>query len=271
MANLRFALRMLLKTPVVTGVAVISLALGIGSNAAIFSLFNQILLRPLPVVEPERLVNLEAPGPKPGSDNCNQAGGCDEVFSYPMFLDLQREQTVFSDVAAHRTFGINVAYRDRSPAAPGPFGARFLFDEVAPETRPDPQYLQEVPGHRNPDHSLRLAADDESVAPEVEEGQVAGEGLEGTTEAAPVAEVGGPEGDGTEAPALQGVGHVDETVGLVEGQGAQEERVDHAEHRGRGADAEADGQHCHREEGWGAPQAASGVPQVTKKIGPEHG
>ena len=94
MANVRFALRMLLKTPVVTSVAVASLALGIGSNAAIFSLFNQVLLRPLPVVEPERLVNLEAPGPKPGSDSCNQAGDCDEVFSYPMFRDLQREQTV---------------------------------------------------------------------------------------------------------------------------------------------------------------------------------
>ena len=110
MANLKLAVHTLLKTPIVTGVAVVSLALGIGSNAAIFSLFNQILLRPLPVVEPERLVNLEAPGPKPGSDNCNQAGGCDEVFSYPMFRDLQRGNTVFTDIAAHRTFGGNVVY-----------------------------------------------------------------------------------------------------------------------------------------------------------------
>ena len=110
MANLKLAVRTLLKTPIVTGVAVVSLALGIGSNAAIFSLFNQILLRPLPVVEPERLVNLEAPGPKPGSDNCNQAGGCDEVFSYPMFRDLQRGNTVFTDIAAHRTFVGNVVY-----------------------------------------------------------------------------------------------------------------------------------------------------------------
>jgi predicted permease len=119
MANLKFALRMLLKTPVITSVAVVSLALGIGSNAAIFSLFNQILLRPLPVVEPERLVNLEAPGPKPGSDSCNQAGNCDEVFSYPMFRDLQREQTVFSGVAAHRPFGINVAYQNKTVSGEG--------------------------------------------------------------------------------------------------------------------------------------------------------
>ncbi len=108
MANLRFALRMLAKTPVVTSVAVLSLALGIGANAAIFSLYSQLLLRPLPVVEPERLVNLEAPGPKPGSDSCNSAGGCDEVFSYPMFRDLQREQTVFTDLAAHRGFAAHV-------------------------------------------------------------------------------------------------------------------------------------------------------------------
>ena len=115
MTNIRLALRMLVKTPVVTSVAVVSLGLGIGANAAIFSLYSQLLLRPLPVVEPERLVNLEAPGPKPGGTNsCNGAGGCDEVFSYPMFRDLQREQTVFTDIAGHRGFTANVAYRGRT-------------------------------------------------------------------------------------------------------------------------------------------------------------
>ncbi|MCY4026109.1 MAG: ABC transporter permease [Acidobacteria bacterium] len=114
MTNVRLALRMLVKTPVVTSVAVVSLALGIGSNAAIFSLYSQFLLRPLPVVEPERLVNLEAPGPKPGSDSCTGQGGCDEVFSYPMFRDLQREQTVFTDLVAHRGFGASVAHEGRT-------------------------------------------------------------------------------------------------------------------------------------------------------------
>ena len=88
MPNLKFALRTLFKTPFVTIVAIVSLALGIGANAAIFSLFNQILLKPLPVPEPARLVNLAAPGPKPGSQNCSQAGDCETVFSYPMFRDL---------------------------------------------------------------------------------------------------------------------------------------------------------------------------------------
>ena len=119
MRNLRLALRTLLKTPAVTSVAVVSLALGIGANAAIFSLFNQILLRPLPVVEPARLVNLEAPGPKPGSDSCNQAGGCDEVFSYPMYRDLQRDQTVFTDIAAHRSVGLNLAYDGQTISGEG--------------------------------------------------------------------------------------------------------------------------------------------------------
>ena len=93
--------------------AVVSLALGIGANAAIFSLYSQFLLRPLPVAEPERLVNLESPGPKPGSCCGSNAGGCDHVFSYPMFRDLERGQTVFSALAAHKGLVANVAYRDR--------------------------------------------------------------------------------------------------------------------------------------------------------------
>ena len=117
MPNLKFALRTLFKTPFVTIVAIVSLALGIGANAAIFSLFNQILLKPLPVHEPMRLVNLAAPGPKPGSTNCNQAGDCETVFSYPMFRDLEKVQTPFTGIAAHVTFGANLARADRRRTA----------------------------------------------------------------------------------------------------------------------------------------------------------
>ena len=120
MTNIRLGLRVLFKTPVVTGVAVLSLALGIGANAALFSLYSQLLLRPLPVVEPERLVNLEAPGPTHNSSrSCNGTGRCDEVFSYPMFRDLQREQTVFTDVVAHRGFVAHVAFRGRTSSVQG--------------------------------------------------------------------------------------------------------------------------------------------------------
>jgi len=89
---------------------ILTLALGIGANAAIFSLFHQILLQPLAVSEPFRLVNLAAPGPKQGSTSCNNAGSCDQVFSYPMFRDLERAHSDFSGIAAHRLFGANLAF-----------------------------------------------------------------------------------------------------------------------------------------------------------------
>lgn len=114
MQNLKLAFRRLFKAPFVTIVAILSLALGIGANAAIFSLFNQMLLRPLPVPAPHELVNLAAPGPKPGSQSCNQAGDCDEVFSYPMFRDLQKAQSVFTGIAAHRLFGANLAFHNQT-------------------------------------------------------------------------------------------------------------------------------------------------------------
>ncbi len=109
MLNVKFALRTLFKTPFVTIVAIVSLALGIGANAAIFSLFNQLLLRPLPVSAANRLVNLGAPGPKPGSQSCGNAGDCEWVFSYAMFRDLERVQTPFTGIAAHVSFGANLA------------------------------------------------------------------------------------------------------------------------------------------------------------------
>jgi len=101
MSQLKFALRSLAKTPFVTTVAILSLALGIGANAAIFSLFDQTLLKTLSVEEPDRLVNLANPGPKPGSTSCGQAGSCQEVFNYPMFRDLEGMQSGFLGVAAH--------------------------------------------------------------------------------------------------------------------------------------------------------------------------
>src|SRR3954469_13167108 len=119
MPNLKFALRTLFKTPFVTIVAIVSLALGIGANAAIFSLFNQALLKPLPVPEPARLVNLAAPGPKPGSTSCNQAGDCETVFSYPMFRDLEKVQTPFTGIAAHVNFGANLSARGQTQNGQG--------------------------------------------------------------------------------------------------------------------------------------------------------
>jgi putative ABC transport system permease protein len=119
MRSIRLALRTLFKTPFVTMVAILSLSLGIGANSAIFSLFNHLLLRPLPVPHPDELVNLGAPGPKPGSNSCSNAGGCEEVFTYPMFRDLERVQTSFTGIAAHRGFGANLGYKGTTLSGDG--------------------------------------------------------------------------------------------------------------------------------------------------------
>jgi len=120
MISLKLAFRTLFKTPFVTAVAILSLALGIGANAAIFSLFDQILIQALPVQEPERLVNLSAPGPKYGSQSCNNSGDCEEVFSYPMLRDLQEADLgSFEGIAAHRLFGANLAHARQTISGEG--------------------------------------------------------------------------------------------------------------------------------------------------------
>ncbi len=119
MSQIKLAFRTLFKTPFVTTIAALSLALGIGANTAIYSLFNELLRQPLPVPHPEQLVNLGAPGPKPGSQSCGQAGGCDVVFSYEMFRDLEKAQTVFTGLAAHVAVGVNMAYGDQTMSTEG--------------------------------------------------------------------------------------------------------------------------------------------------------
>src|SRR5262245_45678693 len=66
MGSLKFAIRTLFRTPFVTAITIVSLALGIGATAGIFSVFHQVLLQSLAVPSPPELVNLGAPGPKPG-------------------------------------------------------------------------------------------------------------------------------------------------------------------------------------------------------------
>ena len=119
MRGLKYAFRTLAKTPFVTAVAILSLALGIGANTAIFSLFGQMLLRSLPVEAPGELVNIHAPGPNPGSQSCNQAGSCQELWSYPMLRDLEREQSSFTGIAMHRLFGANLAIANQTTSGEG--------------------------------------------------------------------------------------------------------------------------------------------------------
>ena len=117
MRNLKLALRTLARTPFVTAVAALSLGLGIGANSAIYSILYRVLRQDLPVANAERLVDFSAPGPKNGSTSCGDAGPCDDVFSYPMFRDLQNAKlSAFTAIAGHRDISANVSF-DRSAFA----------------------------------------------------------------------------------------------------------------------------------------------------------
>jgi predicted permease len=96
--DMRYGLRMLLKTPGFTLAAALSLALGIGANTAIFSLIDVVLLKSLPVREPERLVFF-GNGEDVGSTNAfpNRSW---HLFSYPFYREMRRRNEVFSDVGA---------------------------------------------------------------------------------------------------------------------------------------------------------------------------
>jgi predicted permease len=96
--DLRYGVRMLLKQPGFTLVAVLSLALGIGANTAIFSLLDAVLLKALPVQAPEKLV-LFGKGESTGLTNGFPNGSWD-LFSYPFYRQVQQRKEVFSEVGA---------------------------------------------------------------------------------------------------------------------------------------------------------------------------
>jgi hypothetical protein len=92
MQDLRFAVRMLVKNPGFTVIAVLALALGIGANSAIFSVVNALLLRPLPYKHPEQLVMIW--------ENATHLGFAKNTPSPANFLDWQKQNTVFAAMAA---------------------------------------------------------------------------------------------------------------------------------------------------------------------------
>jgi len=103
--DVRYGLRMMAKNPGFTIIAILTLALGIGANTAIFTLFDQVLLRRLPVRDPQELVQVSFTGSDTGRIS-SRGGSHNDYFSYPMYRDLRDKNTVFSGVLA--TFSTQV-------------------------------------------------------------------------------------------------------------------------------------------------------------------
>jgi predicted permease len=99
--DLRFGARMLMKKPGFTLIAVITLALGIGANAAVFTLIEGVFLRPFPIAEPERVVAL----------SLKTKSGEMHAFSYPYYKDFRDRNEVLSGVIAHYFAQFNLSYK----------------------------------------------------------------------------------------------------------------------------------------------------------------
>ena len=99
--DVRFAVRVLARSPLVTAAIVATLALGIGIASAVFSLLQAVVLRPLPYDDPDRLAQVFETGPRPG-------GEADWV-AFPNFRDWRRQNRVFDGLAAYRYALLNVA------------------------------------------------------------------------------------------------------------------------------------------------------------------
>ncbi len=128
--NLRYALRQLKKSPGFTVTAVLTLALGIGASTAIFSLFDQALLRSLPVRNPQELVLLQFSGDNSGHVN-EQGGdhpGAHPYFSYPMYRDLRDKTSVFDGLIATAVGNAGVSWHNSAEAVPAEIVSGNYFD-----------------------------------------------------------------------------------------------------------------------------------------------
>jgi len=111
--NLRYALRQLLRSPGFTLTVVLTLALGIGANAAVFTLFDQVLLRMLPVEHPEELVRFTWTGGFSGHMEIF-GGDSKDFFSYPMYKDLRDQNKVFAGMLAADRIAVGLSWHGQA-------------------------------------------------------------------------------------------------------------------------------------------------------------
>jgi predicted permease len=124
MQEVRLALRTLRKAPLFTGIAVLSLALGIGANTAMFTLVDQILLRLLPVRDARELVQLRIEGGRFGNNNGDGIG----TFSHPLYLALRDRNTVLTGLTGQQVTQLGLSSGDRSDAVSAGLVAGNFFD-----------------------------------------------------------------------------------------------------------------------------------------------
>src|SRR6202050_210271 len=115
--DIRYALRMLAKSPGFTTVAVLTLALAIGANTALFSVVNGVLLNPLPYPHSEQLVTLHESKP-----NFNTGS-----ISYPNFLDWQKENHTVSSMAVSRPYSFRLTNLGEAEQIQGQFVTSDFF------------------------------------------------------------------------------------------------------------------------------------------------
>src|SRR5215510_249212 len=116
--DIRYGVRGLLKHPGFTAIAILTLALGIGANTAIFSVVNAVLLRPLPYPHPDQLVSLRESSLRKGTDEALTAGN---------FLDWRSQSQSFEGMAAYRYEMFSVTGADRPERVAGIIANSNLF------------------------------------------------------------------------------------------------------------------------------------------------
>src|SRR5579863_2493672 len=125
--DVRYGLRMMAKNPAFVMVAIVTLALGIGANTAIFTLFDQVLLRRLPVRDPQQLVQLRSSGSDTGRTSARSRNHGD-YFSYPMYRDLRDRNTVFSGMLATFSRQVGVQWHNQPELANAELVSGNYFD-----------------------------------------------------------------------------------------------------------------------------------------------
>ena len=111
--DIRYALRQLHKSPGFTLTVIVTLALGIGANAAVFTLFDQVLLRMLPVERPKELVRFQWTGAFSGSMS-SFGGDSTNYFSYPMYKDLRDQNQVFSGMIGTDKTSVGISWHNQA-------------------------------------------------------------------------------------------------------------------------------------------------------------